>query len=151
MTKPRWFFLSGFAAFVVAAVVAVPLSLLAIFTAPLHSPGLMGQAVCPPGSRLVTGEGSSDHDGAHDVAATCVTPNGAVVPRRELNEDVLVDAFPLYYPRVLAVCAALAIALAMVVTMGFGALNRALKRRPASGVQPHQPMAAPHGKRRRRK
>lgn len=128
MAKLRWIAIPFAVTLIVSVVGAAPVALLAIFTAPLHSPVLIGQVVCPAGSRMVTEQGGVDHHGRRAVATRCLTPSGGVVPRRELDESVLADAFPLFYPRCFAVVFVVVGAIAAATTGGIAALKRALGR-----------------------
>jgi len=128
VVRLRWIVVPLAVTFVVSLVGAAPVALLAIFTAPLHSPNLMGQVVCPAGSRMLAEEGGADHHGRRNVATRCVTPSGATVARRELDEAVLADAFPLFYPRCFAIVFLIVGTIAAAMTGGIAALKRAFDR-----------------------
>jgi hypothetical protein len=123
-------------AVLVVAVLAVPVAALATFTAPLHSPELAAELVCPPGSHLDVGTRDTDNGRyGRQVTAPCVDAQGRVVPRRALDESALVDGVLLFYPRVAGLLMAVASVPWMLVTVGLWAWRRKAAERPLSRVR----------------
>lgn len=89
------------AVFVVSMVVlALPLAFIATLSGPLHSPQLIGQVICPAGSKLeVTWyQASWNKPGEQTAAVECVDAAGKRSPAAELDEKTLPPAMLIYYP-----------------------------------------------------
>ncbi len=89
------------AIFVVSMLVlALPLAALAALSAPLHTPQLIGQVVCPQGSQVELNWVASNPENLNEKTAKveCVDAEGNRSPAAELDGQTFPRAVLLYYP-----------------------------------------------------
>ncbi|MBV6394768.1 MAG: hypothetical protein HFACDABA_00336 [Anaerolineales bacterium] len=83
-----------------AALIAVPLACAAATTAPLHSPGLAEEFICPPETTLVTEwyQATWNAPGEKTLAAYCVDAQGNEFPTLEQDSKMLWKGTTVYFP-----------------------------------------------------
>jgi len=115
---------------ILAAVVGLIGGFILAFTAPLHSPGLVAELMCPPGTQLQSEwyRATYNEPGEQTLSVTCVDASGFSVPR--INEDAgmltLIGRFSL-------ICVGGMFCPLSLVALVIGLLF-ARRRRPAPGV-----------------
>ena len=84
----------------IAALLAVPLACFAATTAPLHSPKLAGQFICPPDTTLVTEwyQATWNEPGEKTLAAYCVDAQGNESPTLPQDSKMLWKGTTVYFP-----------------------------------------------------
>lgn len=91
-----WVTIAGFVISMV--MLAFPLAFIATISAPLHSPQIIGQVICPEGSRVEVVWENGDATGEKTANVTCVNAAGNRTPAGDLDGTNLNQAFWLYYP-----------------------------------------------------
>jgi hypothetical protein len=126
---------------VAAALIAVPLACIATATAPMHSPQLVEQYLCPANTHLEADwyRASWNHPGEKTLSVTCVDAQGKIFSTRPQDAEFWLGGTWIYFPYVFIPMLVLgAILLAVLNALGF-ALGAFWKRVRAPKPSPYNP------------
>lgn len=120
---------------VIVALLAAPLACIATFTAPIHSPELGEEFVCPPETRLVTEwyQASWNHPGEKTLAAYCVTDQGEKLNTLPQDEEMLWKGLGVYFPYTfipLLVIGALILSVLNIIGVAVGSFLKKISAQP---------------------
>jgi len=125
-----WGTIAGFV--VSMAVLALPLAFIATLSAPLHTPQLIEQVICPAGSKVeVTWyQASWNKPGESTARVECVDAAGNRSPAAELDEKNFPSAMLIYYP----ICLLPLLLVGAVFGLGLFLLIRKMRQRDQTPV-----------------